>query len=108
MMNYSNEWYQEKTGYPSNVLYYNLDKEKFHPTQKPIDLLEFLIKTYGNEGETILDNTMGSNSTGIACLNTNRNYIGIEKDDVYFDVCVDRVNKHIEDNNIECKLEIIN
>ena len=62
-----------------------------HPTQKPVALMEYLIKTYTNEKETVLDFTMGSGSTGIACLNTNRNFIGIEKDDKYFSIAKDRI-----------------
>ena len=66
-----------------------------HPTQKPVALLEYLIKTYTNEGETVLDNTMGSGSTGVACLNTKRNFIGIEKDDTYFEVAKKRIEEHL-------------
>ena len=65
-----------------------------HPTQKPVALLEYLIKTYTNEGETVLDNTFGSCSTGIACLNTNRKFIGIEMDNNYFSIGVERIKKH--------------
>lgn len=93
--------------YPFVTINFNIDKPKLHPTQKPVALLEYLIKTYTNENMVILDNCMGSNSTGIASLNTNRNYIGIEKDDAYFDIGVERARKHIEENNIECELEII-
>ena len=67
---------------------------KVHPTQKPVALLEYLIKTYTLEGETVLDNTMGSGSTGIACLNTGRHFIGIEKEDKYFAVASERIAKH--------------
>jgi len=63
-----------------------------HPTQKPVALLEYLVKTYTNEGETVLDNTMGSGTTGVACLNTNRKFIGIEKDQQYYQVAVNRLN----------------
>ena len=63
----------------------------YHPTQKPVALLEYLIKTYTNEGETVLDNTFGSCSTGVACLNTNRNFIGIEKDEAYFKIAEQRI-----------------
>jgi len=63
-----------------------------HPTQKPIALMEYLIKTYTNENETILDFTMGSGSTGVACVNTNRNFIGIELDDKYFEIAQERIN----------------
>jgi len=62
-----------------------------HPTQKPVALLEYLIKTYTNEGETVLDFTMGSGTTGIACVNTNRNFIGIEKDEKYFEIAKNRI-----------------
>lgn len=64
---------------------------RFHPTQKPVELLEYLIRTYSNEGETILDNTMGSCSTGVACLNTNRKFIGIEMLEEYFDISCKRM-----------------
>ena len=96
MQNYSNEWFQEKTGYPSNVLYYDLDKEKLHPTQKPIALLEYLIKTYTNENETILDNCIGSGTTAIACINTSRNYIGFELDNTYYNLANQRIEEHLK------------
>lgn len=64
-----------------------------HPTQKPVPLLEFLIRTYTNEGETVLDNCMGSGSTGVAAVNTGRNFIGIEKDDHYFEVARERIKE---------------
>jgi site-specific DNA-methyltransferase (adenine-specific) len=101
MQNYSNEWVQENEGYPSNILYFDLDKEKFHPTQKPIDLLQYLIKTYTNEGETVLDNCMGSGSTGVACLNTNRKFIGMEKEDKYFNIATERVENIYKELNKE-------
>ncbi|MGL5765337.1 MAG: DNA-methyltransferase [Sarcina sp.] len=66
-------------------------KNKLHPTQKPVALLEYLIKTYTNEGQIILDNTMGSGSTGVACLNTNRKFIGIEMDEKYFEIAKERI-----------------
>lgn len=70
-----------------------------HPTQKPLELLEYLIKTYSNEGDTILDNTMGSGSTMVACINTNRKGIGIEKDEKYFEIAKNRVEKALEEKN---------
>lgn len=89
--------------FPSSVQEFN-NRAKgdrgFHPTQKPIALLEYLIKTYTNEGETVLDFTAGSMSTVIASLNTKRNCIAIEKDGNYFDIGCKRVHKHIFDNNI--------
>ena len=69
-----------------------------HPTQKPVEILEWLIKTYTNEGETVLDNCMGSGSTGVVCVNTNRNFIGIELDKDYFSVAEKRINESQEDN----------
>ena len=66
---------------------------RVHPTQKPVDLLEYLIKTYTNEGELVLDFTMGSGSTGVAALNTNRKFIGIELDEKYFDIAKKRLEE---------------
>ena len=85
----------EGTKYTSNVLRYKKDYDGFHPTQKPVALLADLIETYTNEGDTVLDFTMGSFSTAIACLNTKRSFIGIEKDAHYFQVGKDRVEKHL-------------
>jgi site-specific DNA-methyltransferase (adenine-specific) len=73
-------------------------RNRLHPTQKPVALLEYLIKTYTLERETVLDNCMGSGSTGVACINTNRNFIGIEKDDKYFEIA----KKRIEDQSNNC------
>ena len=69
-------------------------QDQMHPTQKPVALLEYLIKTYTNEGEMVLDNTFGSCSTGVAAVNTNRKFIGIEMDDNYFSIGVERIKKH--------------
>lgn len=77
--------------YPRSILRFGLDKEKCHPTQKPVALLEYLIKTYTNEGDIVLDNCMGSGSTGVACARTWRHFIGIEKDDGYFEVARQRI-----------------
>ena len=83
--------YEDKM--PTSVLVYsNADNtNRQHPTQKPIPLLEYLIKTYTNEGEVILDNVMGSGSTGVACINTGRKFIGIEKDEKYFQIAEKRI-----------------
>tara|TARA_R110001632_G_scaffold24300_4_gene68009 strand:+ start:3590 stop:4297 length:708 start_codon:yes stop_codon:yes gene_type:complete len=78
--------------YPLNTLTFKRDKNKQHPTQKPIALMEYLIKTYTNENETVLDFTMGSGSTGVAAKNLNRNFIGIELDDKYFEIAENRIN----------------
>ena len=80
--------------YKSNVFEYPKESKRYHPTQKPVALLEDLIKTYSNEGDTVLDFTMGSGSTGVACHNTGRNFVGIEKDDKYFQVATDRIQQH--------------
>jgi site-specific DNA-methyltransferase (adenine-specific) len=79
--------------YPYNIIQFNMDKNKVHPTQKPIELLEWLINTYSNEEDLVLDNTMGSGSTGVACRNLNRNFIGIEKDEKYFDIAKQRIEE---------------
>ena len=77
--------------YPIDVI--NCKRESgLHPTQKPVSLLEYLIKTYTNEGDVVLDNCMGSGSTGVACKNTNRNFIGIELDKSYFEIAKQRIN----------------
>lgn len=82
--------------YPLTVLDFKRDKDKYHPTQKPLDLLEYLIKTYSNEGEIIMDNTMGSGSTGVACINTNRRFIGIELDENYFNISKKRIEESLD------------
>ena len=79
--------------YPLNHLEFRRDKDKVHPTQKPLALLEYQIRTYTNEGETVLDFTMGSGTTGVACKETGRRFIGIEKDEKYFDIAKERIMK---------------
>ena len=79
---------------PLTIISYSRDGSRLHPTQKPVALLEYLIKTYSNKEETILDTCMGSGSTGIACLNTNRNFIGMELDEKYFNIAKERIEKH--------------
>ena len=90
--NVFNLW--EGNKYKSNILKYKKDYDGYHPTQKPVALLEDLIKTFSNEGDTVVDLTMGSGSTGVACVNTNRNFIGFELDKEYFDVANERINNH--------------
>ena len=82
------------TNYPKDIIRYSKPHKPVHPTQKPVPLMEYLIKTYTNENQTVLDFTMGSGSTGVACQNTNRNFIGIEKDENYFKIA----KKRIEEN----------
>ena len=79
--------------YKSNILKYKKDYNGFHPTQKPILLLEDLIKTFSNENNLVVDLTIGSGSTAVACINTNRDYIGIEKDETYFNIACERTNQ---------------
>ena len=81
----------------SNVLEYKKDNDGYHPTQKPVALLEDLIQTYSNEGNTVLDFTMGSGSTGVACVNTNRHFIGIELDGGYFNIAKKRIEEAVND-----------
>ena len=81
------------TKHPSSVLKFNRQNQGLHPTQKPVALMEYLIKTYTNEGETVLDFTMGSGTTGVACINTNQNFIGIENNKEYFDISLKRVEE---------------
>ena len=87
-------YHQTITGYPNNLIEFNNDLNTEHPTQKPVALLEYLIKTYTNENEIVLDNTMGSGSTIVACQNTNRIGIGIEKDENYFNIAVKRIKEN--------------
>ena len=84
----------EGNKYKSNILKYKKNYDGYHPTQKPVALLEDLVKTFSNEGDLVVDLTMGSGSTGVACLNTNRNFIGIELDDEYFEIAKERIEKH--------------
>lgn len=86
-----NLWEGKK--YKSNILKYKKDYDGHHPTQKPILLLEDLIKTFSNEGDLVVDLTMGSGSTGVACINTNRNFIGIENDEKYFNIAKKRIEE---------------
>ncbi len=86
--------YDSTSRYPRSVIKTSTDKQKskLHPTQKPVALMEYLIKTYTNESETVLDFTMGSGSTGVAAKNLNRNFIGIELDETYFNIAKERIN----------------
>src|SRR5574344_31049 len=87
---------------PSSVQYFNNREQSrgLHPTQKPVALFEYLIKTYTNEGDLVLDNCAGSGTTAIACMNTNRNYILIEKEQKYYNIIQDRINKHTNQINL--------
>ncbi|WWQ70393.1 hypothetical protein mEp515_06 [Escherichia phage mEp515] len=84
--------------YPVTVLEFPRDSAKLHPTQKPVALMEYLIKTYTNECDLVLDNCMGSGTTGVACMNTNRRFIGIEKDEKYFEIASNRINEALSNH----------
>lgn len=88
-----NYLYESTERYPRSIQVFSTDTQNssLHPTQKPVALLEYLIRTYTNEGDIVLDNCMGSGSTGVACVHTNRSFIGIELDDVYFSIAHDRI-----------------
>ena len=85
--------YDSTERYPRSVQLFSTDKQKssLHPTQKPVALFEYLIKTYSNEGESVLDNCMGSGTTAVACMNTNRNYIGFELEEKYYNIAKQRI-----------------
>jgi site-specific DNA-methyltransferase (adenine-specific) len=90
------------TRFPRSVLRFSNDNHNsIHKTQKPVQLLEYLIRTYTNEGETVLDNCMGSGSTGVACVNLNRNFIGIELDEGYFNIAKKRIEEAVNRNESE-------
>ena len=93
-----------ETGYPSDILYYDTIQsfQKKHPSQKPVPLCEYLIRTYTNEGETVLDNCMGSGTTAVAAINTGRHFIGFEKEKEYFDIAM----KRIEDAQAQTRLAL--
>jgi len=88
------------TGYPKCLIQFKRDKTKLHPTQKPVELLEYLIKTYTDEGDIVLDNCMGSGTTGVACINTNRNFIGIELDPEYFKIAEKRISSVLPPSSV--------
>ena len=88
---------QRYTNYPRSILYFDRPLKPLHPTQKPVALFEYLIKTYTNEGELVLDNCIGSGTTAIACINTNRKYIGFELDKKYYEIANERIRKAISE-----------
>lgn len=90
----SKEYLQKYTNYPTTVLNFDNEPKPIHPTQKPLSLMEYLVKTYTNEGDMVLDNTMGSGTTNLACIKLNRKSIGIEKEKQYYDVAVRRASEY--------------
>ena len=105
------EYEQKWTNYPSEIIEFGLDRNVIHPTQKPVALMEYLIKTYSNEGETVLDNCMGSGTTGVACKKTNRNFIGIEKETEYFTQAKERIDsvtvEEVAQNPLESAMDAL-
>ena len=105
------EYEQKWTNYPSEIIEFGLDRNVIHPTQKPVALMEYLIKTYSNEGETVLDNCMGSGTTGVACKKTNRNFIGIEKESEYFTQAKERIEsvavEEVAQNPLESAMDAL-
>jgi len=87
----NSEYTQKFTNYPNELIQFDIEYNTIHETQKPVKLIEYLIKTYSNEGDIVLDNTMGSGTTGVGCLNTNRKFIGIEKEEKYFKLSKNRI-----------------
>lgn len=108
--NYANSLHNEVSSirpdlrYPSSIQKWNRERG-LHPTQKPTELVEYFVKSYTNEGETVLDNCAGSGTTGIACINTNRNCILIEKEEKYFDIINERIAKHTQQRAGEFSFE---
>lgn len=92
----SDTYTQKMTGYPRHILRFDTDVTRLHPTQKPVDMLAYLIRTYSDDDAVVLDNCMGSGSTGAACAKTGRRFIGIEMDPHYFEVSCNRIEKENE------------
>ena len=106
------EYEQKYTNYPSEIIEFGLDKNVVHPTQKPVELMEYLIRTYSNEGEVVLDNCMGSGTTGVAAVNCNRKFIGIEQDEEYYKISEQRINsivpvQEVSQNALETALNAL-
>ena len=91
-LNGDSEYVQKYTNYPNNILYFDCEKKYVHPTQKPLELIKYLVLTYSNIGDMVLDSCMGSGTTGVACKELNRDFIGIEIDKKYFDIAEQRIN----------------
>ena len=88
----SNEYETEYENYPIDIIHFDTDSDSFHPTQKPVDLLRYLVRTYSNEGDTILDNCMGSGTTAVACIKEKRHFIGFELNKDYYDKACQRID----------------
>ena len=91
-LNGDSEYVQKYTNYPNNLLYFDCEKKYVHPTQKPLELIKYLVLTYSSENDVVLDSCMGSGTTGVACKELRRNFIGIEIDEKYFNIACDRID----------------
>ena len=91
----NSEYEQKFTNYPNEILEFAIETGTIHPTQKPVTLMEYLIRTYSNEGETVLDNVMGSGTTGVAAVRSGRSFIGIELEEEFFTVAEERINQEL-------------
>ena len=100
------EYEQKWTNYPTEILEFSIESGTIHPTQKPVPLMEYLIRTYSNEGEVVLDNVMGSGTTGIAAVNASRSFIGIEREEKFYEVAKNRIIEAIN-NSKNYRLEEI-
>ncbi len=94
------KYYRESTGYPRSVLTIASEGKNVHPTQKPVALMEYLIKTYTNPGETVMDNCMGSGTTGVAAVRNGRFFIGMELDEGYFKIAQDRIQRELDGEGV--------
>jgi len=89
--------------FPKDILYFNKENDNWHPTQKPVALFEYLIRTHSNPSDIILDNCIGSGTTAVACMNTKRNFIGFENDPIYYEKCLERIDNMKPNEDIENK-----
>lgn len=97
-LNSNTTYVQKYTNYPQSILRFKRDTNTFHPTQKPVDLFEYLVRTYSNEGGIVVDSCIGSGTTAIACINAHRHFIGFELNDAYFKQANERIKQHVKSN----------
>ena len=97
----NSEYTQNFTNYPNELIEFDIEYDTFHETQKPVKLIEYLIKTYSNEGDCVLDNTMGSGTTGVGCINTNRRFVGMELEEKYFKLAKYRITEALKNTRTQ-------
>jgi len=97
----NSEYTQNFTNYPNELIEFDIEYDTFHKTQKPVKLIEYLIKTYSNEGDCVLDNTMGSGTTGVGCINTKRRFVGMELEGKYFKLSKYRIMEALKKRHTE-------